>query len=138
MFECLCGAFDVELVGGVLDADKDAVGVVGEPPLGLFDLVGGEGEHLEAAGGVAVGDGHGDGNGQAYHAGAGDTHAHSVLVDILAEFEADARGLAAQGLDGFGHTEGHGAGFRTAGGQHHLLLHDRFQLLSYVFFHRFC
>ena len=82
-----------------------------------------------------MGDGHSDSYRQTYHASTGNTHAHGILVDVLAKFEGNILRLAAQGLDSLSHTEGHGAGFGTAGGENYLLLHYLFQLLADTLFH---
>ena len=63
----------------------------------------------------------GDGDGQAYHARAGNAHTHGVFVNILAEEQLDVFGFAPQSLSGLGNTKGHRARFGAARGQHHLL-----------------
>ena len=126
---------DVQFVGGLLDADVDTLGVGLEPAFGIGDLVGGEREDLEAAVGVAVGDGHGYGDGEANHSGTRYADAHGVLEDVLAEAQAYARRLGAEEGAGFGHTEGHSARLGAARGGHHFLLEYGFQLFADILFH---
>ena len=129
------GGFDVQLLVDVFfQGDADAL-LVDE----LLAFVHGLGravfEHLQLVVRPPDEGAQGDGDGQAYHARAGDADAHGVLQNVGAEAGGDAFGAAAQGLGGAGHAERHGHRFGTADGGDDFAPHQGQDLLSEGWFH---
>ena len=128
--------FNIQLVAGVLDTDVNDVGMVGQPTLGVVDLLLGHRQHLQAALRVAMHDSHGHRYRQPYHAGAGDADTHGVLEDILAQSKLDSGGLTTQRLDSLGHTQCHGPRLGTSRRQQHLVPQNITYLLTEFLIHR--
>ena len=133
----LADGFDIELVAAVLfQVDNDAVLV--DEALALFHGLGGDVlEHLELVLALTDDGAQCDGDGQAYHAGAGDAHTHGVLQDVGTQQDGDFLRTAAQHLGGAAHTQGHCHGLGTSHGRNHLAFHQRDNLFSNLLFNHF-
>ena len=129
----LTGDFDVKQFADVrLHTDVDTV--LGDEALAFGECLGREVlQHLQLVFRLADEGSQRNGDGQTYHAGAGNADTHRVFQDVARQLGSDFFWSAAQQLGGTSRAEGHCHRFRTADGRHHFLLDEADERLSLLF-----